>query len=459
VARIAILGGSFDPPGCHHRELAERLAGMFDQVIVVPTEVRSDRVHATDTAPVYRAALADISFRGLEKVTVDLSDLENETWTQSWELERRFAKQGEVWFVVPAELVRGGRESPLAQYWERAEEMLENSRFLILQQPNEPLGDDLPRHYELLEVKPFLPAAAIRFRVYNHEPIVDWVLPEVNAYIERHGLYRGVAPSRNSAFRVSRPRFRLYYDAKSELARQAVDKLREFESPDPELIVVIGGDGTMLRAIRQLWRERLPFYGVNTGHIGFLLNDKQVIDDGRIGFWDGDLKLYQLPLLWAEADTLDGERRTGYAFNEVWVERASGQTAWVKLSVNEQERIAKIVCDGVLVSTAAGSTSYARAMGAAPMPFTTPVLIVAGSNVLTPMYWRPAVVPINSTVELTTLDPVKRPLNGYMDGVSLGQISSMSARTSRTAAVELAFQPKHDPAAKLARLQFDMNGG
>ena len=337
--------------------------------------------------------------------------------------------------------------------------MWQMSRFLILQQPNEPLDDDLPAHYELLEVKPFLPAAAIRLHVYHHESIAEWVLPEINAYIERHGLYRGVAPCGNCAFRLVRPRFRLYFDPDNELSRRVAESLREYESPDPELIVAIGGDGTMLRAIRQLWRERLPFYGVNTGHLGFLLNDSKVVDDGRIGFWDKELQLYQLPLLWTEVQSLDGKHRTGYAFNEVWVERASGQTAWVKLSVNNRERIPKIVCDGVLVSTAAGSTSYARAMGAAPVPFTTPVLIVAGSNVLTPMNWRPAVVPITSEVEMSTLEPVKRPLNGYMDGVSLGLISSMAARTSRIAAVELAFQPEHDPSNKLTRLQFNMNGG
>jgi hypothetical protein len=63
-------------------------------------------------------------------------------------------------------------------------------------------------------------------------------------------------------------------------------------------------------------------------------------------------------------------------------------------------------------------------------------------------------LPLLSEVEMTTLDPSKRPLNGYMDGVPLGQIWSMRARASRTAAVELAFQPEHDPATKLAKLQF-----
>ena len=163
-------------------------------------------------------------------------------------------------------------------------------------------------------------------------------------------------------------------------------------------------------------------------------------------------------MLHAEAETLDGETRTGLAFNEVWVERVTGQTAWVRLTVNGRVRIDKLVCDGVLVSTAAGSTSYARAMGATPLPFPTPVLTIAGSNVLSPMGWRPAVLPLTTEVEMTTLDPAKRPLRGHMDGVSLGEVSSVRVRVSRTAAVELAFQPEHDPVAKLAKLQFPLEG-
>jgi NAD+ kinase len=458
VARIAILGGSFDPPGRHHRELAEQLCERFDKVIVVPTGMRVDRLEVTDTAPVYRAALADMTFRGLPKVTVELSDLEDQTWTQPRVLETRLAKQGEVWFVVPAELIRGSRGSRLARYWDHAEEMWEKSRFIVMKQPNEPLGEDLPRHYEILEVKPFLPAAALRSSVFNHEAIDNWVLPEVAAYIKRHGLYRGVLPTRHSIFKPSQPRLRLFFDKRNDDSQALAEKLRPFESPEPELIVVIGGDGVMLHAIRQMWRDRLPFYGLNTGHLGFLLNDRKVFDDGQVPFWEHELRVYQLPLLWTEVETLDSERRTGYAFNEVWVERASGQTAWVQLRVNGKEGIPKLVCDGALLSTAAGSTSYSRAMGAPPVPFNTPVLLLAGSNVLTPIFWRHAVLPITAEVEMTTLEPAKRPLNAYMDGVPLGQIWSMRARTSLTASVELCFQPEHDPMNKLARLQFNMTG-
>jgi NAD kinase len=213
----------------------------------------------------------------------------------------------------------------------------------------------------------------------------------------------------------------------------------------------------MLHAIREHWRKRVPFYGINTGHLGFLLNNNADATDvpGGADFWKRDLLVFQLPLLHVESTSLSGQVTTRHAFNDAWVERASGQTAWVQLKVNGEVRLAKVVADGMLVGTAAGSTSYARAMGGAPIPFDTPVLQLVGSNVLSPGYWRSATLPIESVVEMTTLDPQKRPLQAYVDGVSQGEVSSMRVRVSNTAAAELAFVPPYDPTTKLLDLLFD----
>jgi len=447
--RIAVLGGSFDPPSVHHRTVAVALRKTFDKVIVVPYGARADDRVVSDTPAPYRAAMADLAFRGLDGVAVELFSLEEQAEPKTTEIEKRFGSLGELTYVVPMQFVRHGHSTSLRNTWDRGEWLWANGSFVILRQGNEPVPDELPAKHEILQVPPYLPASAIRGRIYNGEAVEPWLTPEVWRYVTRHGLYRSLPPRTETAFRVAHPRVRLFYD------KENADSLRlakEFspDETDPDLIVVLGGDGTMLRAIRKHWRDRVPFYGLNTGHIGFLLNDRQT------RFWERELKLYQLPLLWTEADTVVGGTVTGHAFNEVWAERATGQTAWVKLSVNGQCRIERLVCDGVLLATSAGSTSYARAMGATPLPFNTPVLTLVGSNVLSPQGWRPAVLPIHTEIEVTTLFPEKRPLMGYMDGVPLGRVTSLRARVSRTASVELAFQPEHDPVSKLAKLQFPL---
>jgi len=248
-------------------------------------------------------------------------------------------------------------------------------------------------------------------------------------------------------------RLRLFFDREKSEAEQLAHDLRNSVSDDPEIIVVIGGDGTMLRAIRQHWRDGLPFYGLNTGHLGFLLNDPN-----QPAFPIRNLRRYCLPLLAVDVVGHVGIPRREVAFNDCWIERETGQTAWVEVSVNNQVRMSRVVADGMLISTAAGSTSYARAMGASPLPLNANLLTLAASNVLKPEFWRPAVLPSDSVIRLKNLDPEKRPWRGFIDGIAQGEVLEMTARTSATASVELLFAPEFDPVAKLAVVQFPQVG-
>jgi len=257
----------------------------------------------------------------------------------------------------------------------------------------------------------------------------------------------------HTAFRLPHRRVRLFFDRDKREAEELAEQVRPYVSEPAEAIVVIGGDGTMLRAIRTHWPDRLPFFGLNTGHLGFLLNDPT--DDH---FWDRDLRKYRLPLLDVETKCAGRDPRRNVAFNDCWVERETGQTAWIEVCVNGVTRMEKVVADGMLVATAAGSTSYARAMGAAPLPFNAPLLTLAASNVLIPAFWRPAVLPLDTTIRLRNLDPNKRPLRGFIDGIAQGAVVEMTAKSSETACVELLFAPEYDPVAKLAVTQFPESG-
>jgi NAD kinase len=250
-------------------------------------------------------------------------------------------------------------------------------------------------------------------------------------------------------FQFPARRVRLFFDREKPEAERLATQLRQYESDDPAAIVVVGGDGTMLRAIRQHWNDGLPFFGLNTGNLGFLLNDPS-----RLDFWDRPLRRYRLPLLTVETVTADGVRKNALAFNDCWVERESGQTAWIEVSVNGVVRMPHVVADGMLLSTAAGSTSYARALGASALPFNADLLTLAGSNLLKPEFWRPAVLPLESVIRFRNLDPVKRPWRGFIDGTAQGLVVEMTARVWPTAGVQLLFAPEYDPVAKLAVTQF-----
>ena len=449
---LAIYGGSFNPPGRHHRAIVEMLCRHFDEVVIVPCGPRPDKPVTNAVEPIHRAAMVDLSFRGLPNARVELFDLESSTFTRTYDLDRRFRAEGVVWHVVADEFVRGGRsnESTIQREWTRGHDLWNEANFAVLNRSGHPLDQaDLPPSHRLFEVENDGSSLAIRNKIFHHQGIGELVVPEVDGYIRRHRLYQGVVSPRQTSFRLDRLRYLVVADEQNSESRAVAERLEAHNHEEPELIVVVGGDGTMLRAIRQHWRRRVPFFGINTGHLGFLLNDSRQADPN-----EQDLVLYHLPLLWVEVESLEGQRTGALAFNDAWVERATGQTAWLKLLVNDLERIEKLVADGVLVATAAGSTSYARAMGATPLPLYTAALLLVGSNVLHPPQWRPVVLPFDSRIEVRTHDPVTRPLEAFIDGIPQGDVQALHARVSNTAAVELAFLPNHDPSLKLAKLQF-----
>jgi NAD+ kinase len=451
---VAIFTGPFDPPVRHHRVVAELLSQRFDNVLVIPGGPRAGKCTTAFSPSVHRATMADLNFRGLPNVTVDLDDLERDRFTPHHEVESRFRNLSkDVSFVVSPDLVRGGKskKSFVQREWQQGERLWNESHFTILHEPNEPLakGDCPPKH-ERIAVKPYLRSESVRSMLTNHERADDHLHPPVAEYIRRQGLFQDVRIQRLPGLRLDGPRMGLFVDERNSAARNVAKTLEPYVSTDPEVIISIGGDGTMLRAIRSHWRDRLPFFGINAGGQGFLLNGRQPNH-----FWKHELLLYHLPLLHVETEFRDGRIIESLAFNDAWVERSTGQTAWLRVRVNGIERVPKLVGDGLLVATAAGSSSYARAMGATPVPMNTDVLVLAGSNVYLPTFWRPALLSTDSVIEIETLDANRRPLRAAIDGYEeTGPVRKMTVRVSRTAAAEVAFLPEHDPVAKLAFMQF-----
>ncbi len=448
--KVAIYRESFNPPGRLHRLVAEALCKEFDEVIVAPWHRLPGETIKYDVPPVYRATMIDLAFQGLPKVRIEFFDLEAGEYTPASNVPEKIEYQGDIWIILSPDMIKGGAVGESRVHRARNERFWKNQQFVIVRKDGEEIDpSDLPPHHRFLNIEEGTDSGEIRGRIFQKQPISDCVAPQVEAYIRRRNLYTGMPQTRTTRFQIEEVRPLIVADEWNKKSQEMQKKLPKQNTQDPNIILVVGGDGTMLRAIRKLWRKRLPFYGINTGHLGFLLNSGLPPD--LVG---QSLIVEQMSMLRVETLGLDGAPKISLAFNEAWVERVTGQTAWLEVAVDGRVRFKKMVADGALVSTAGGSASYARAMGAAPLPLSTQALLLVGSNVLYPVFWQPAVLPLNSVIEFRTLDPDKRPLNSYVDGVPQGQISWMGIKTSNIAAVELAFDPGYDPAEKLARIQF-----
>lgn len=445
--RVAAMIGSFDPPTAAQVELVERLltAG-YDAVKIFPSAHVRGGLIIEHAEPVHRAALIDLTFGGRPRVEIDFRGLEDERAVAPVTLSRTF-EDDDLWFVVNEEAVAGpSHASDLRNAWHDGDRLWTESGFIIVtDQQDEIERTDLPARNQVVRLDNIRQPHELRQQLANGVDCSGVLPPIATRYIARHRLFQPVRYPMQLPLRWNSPRIRLVYDDRNKNAARLADRYRSWEGNDADFILVIGGDGTMLHAIRQYWRLRLPFIGINAGHLGFLMNPKpfETLDDM-------DVVSYRMPMLQAMVKSTDGELKKHLAFSDAWIERQTGQAAWFELSVDGQSRVPKIVGDGLLVATPSGSSSYARAMGATPVPLDTQSLTIAGSNIFRPRFWQPLMMPADAVIQITTLDHSgKRPVHAYVDGVPAGAAESMQVRRSHVAAVELAFRRDSDLSAKL----------
>jgi NAD+ kinase len=240
----------------------------------------------------------------------------------------------------------------------------------------------------------------------------------------------------------------------SEAAGEVGAALAREPGPDG-VCVVLGGDGTMLRAIARhgpAW----VYLGVNFGRLGFLMNDRAAIARGagapddapmhaeqiarvvRAGAW----RATAFPRLSMEAVDGDGAQHTARALNDVYVERERGQTCHLRITVDGVEVVERMVCDGVIVATALGSTAYSVSAGG---PAAHPLLHALHLTAICPHSPRlpPLVLPETSVVAVEVLDAERRPARAVVDGSQTGDVRRVVVRGGADS-VRIAFLDGHD---------------
>ncbi len=187
---------------------------------------------------------------------------------------------------------------------------------------------------------------------------------------------------------------------------QRKHKLVDVDQAD--VIIALGGDGLLLHAMHKYLDTGKPIYGLNCGTVGFLMNafhdDIDLVT--RVSHAE-ETRVYPLEM---RAELTDGCVETKLAFNEVSVIRYSHQTANLRVTINGVERIGKLACDGILVATPMGSTAYNLSAHGPIIPLGSNVLALTPVSPFRPRRWHGALLPSSAVVELTNLDPEKRPL-------------------------------------------------
>lgn len=220
---------------------------------------------------------------------------------------------------------------------------------------------------------------------------------------------------------------------------------------DANVIVALGGDGFMLEAIHRHISLGIPFYGMNRGTVGFLLN--QFSTTGLLQRLEQSVEEILHPLhMHVTNDT--GVEYHAYGFNEVSLLRQTRQAANIQVSIDGKVRIEKLVCDGCLVATPAGSTAYNLSAHGPILPIGSDVLALTPISAFRPRRWQGAVLREDAQIKLTVLDHQKRPVSAVADAQEVRNVVEVDIRVDREKQVSLLFDPDHNLEERILNEQF-----
>ena len=209
---------------------------------------------------------------------------------------------------------------------------------------------------------------------------------------------------------------------------------------DADVVVALGGDGFLLHTLHEalLASEPKPVLGMNRGTVGFMMNE----------FGEDDLlariaaaRSFTLHPLLMTAITISGETITSPAINEVSLLRETRQTAKIEIAIDGQVRMEELICDGVLVSTPAGSTAYNLSANGPILPLQSDLLALTPISPFRPRRWRGALLPQASVIEFRVLEANKRPVSAVADQREVRDVASVRVVTDKSVSLELLFDP------------------
>jgi NAD+ kinase len=220
---------------------------------------------------------------------------------------------------------------------------------------------------------------------------------------------------------------------------------------DADAIVALGGDGLMLQTLHHYMRAGKPIYGMHRGTVGFLMNEynpgnlKQRLDAARVTVIH--------PLLMRTTGT-HGGHHLHHAINEVYVYRQTHQAARLRILVDDLERVAELVADGVMVATPAGSSAYNLSVGGPILPINAALLALTPISPFRPRRWRGALLPDGARVVIEVLESEKRPVAAVADHYEVRDVRRIEVVSDKSIAIKMLFDPGHSLEERILREQF-----
>ncbi len=210
----------------------------------------------------------------------------------------------------------------------------------------------------------------------------------------------------------------------TKIKREVVKILKKVEIKKKNIAIVIGGDGYMLQTLKKNKKSNKLFYGINSGNYGFLMNKfsrKQLVKNLLTA------KIINISPLEMTVNTERGVKKI-LAINEVSILRQSRQAANLSIKNNSKYVIKKLVSDGVLVSTPAGSTAYNLSVHGPILNLNSKKISIAPISPFRPRRWAGKIASDKSKVIITNLNYKKRPISAVADNIEIRNAKKISVK-------------------------------
>ena len=213
--------------------------------------------------------------------------------------------------------------------------------------------------------------------------------------------------------------------------------IEKFSIVKSNLVIVIGGDGFMLQTLKTNKNKQSIFYGINSGSYGFLMNK---FSEQALKNLSNAKKIIISPL---EMKVISKNKvKKSLAINEVSVLRQSRQTANLSIKCNSKYLIKKLISDGVLVSTPAGSTAYNFSVKGPILSLNSKKISVAPISAFRPRGWKGKIISDKSKITISNLDYKKRPISAVADNFEVRNAKKIVIKTQNKIKINLLYDKK-----------------
>ena len=224
---------------------------------------------------------------------------------------------------------------------------------------------------------------------------------------------------------------------KSQKIKNSLVKIfKNSKLPRSNITVVIGGDGFMLKTLKKNKKSKKFFYGINSGNYGFLMNKFSPKTIIKNLFKSNVISISPLEMI---VKNKKNQIKKHLAINEVSILRQSRQAASLSIKHGSKQVIKRLVSDGVLVSTPAGSTAYNLSVHGPILSLNSKKLSISPISPFRPRRWRGKIVSYKSKIIIKNLNPKKRPISAVADNIEVRNAKNVTIRTNQNIKFNLMY--------------------